>query len=131
VDAPGLKPGVAGRERYVHPLAGKARIQSCRLQHRLAGGECVAHLILEGVDRRTRFLARLRCHAAKRGEQGGDAALLAKRGDTHRLQSLLGLGGGNLGQQAGQQGGMVRHREPFYKRTCFWLVTREQTPSSV
>ena len=97
MDAAGFRGRLAQRQRDVDGLGGKPGIERRRLENVAAGGERLGDLVLGEVDRRTLRLALVRRHLAERGEQRGDRALFAERGNAHGFEGGFIAGGGDIG----------------------------------
>ena len=86
---PDLGRRLAHRQRDVDGLGVEARIERRALKRILARGDRRGDALLQAVDRRALLLALVRRHRAERLEQRRDRAVLAERGDAHRLERGL------------------------------------------
>ncbi len=86
-----MVPCAAGRglRRDVQPLGAQALLQRRVGQRRLAGGDGGVDLVLQRVEGGAGGLALLGRHAAELAHHQRDLALLAERGDAHRLDRRL------------------------------------------
>ena len=105
-------PGAADRQRHVERLALELRLERRLLQHRPARRERLGHRVLERVDRRALRLALVGRELAEGGQERGDRALLAERGDPHRLQRRFVASGFDRGERFVLQDGEVGHGGP-------------------
>ena len=101
MDAAGLDPRRAHRQRDVERFRLQPRFERGGLQHRAAGGERLRHLVLQRVDLGPGRAPLVRRHLAERRQQRGDGAFLAERGDAHGFERRLVRRGGDGGEGFG------------------------------
>ena len=99
MDAAALGRRLPDRQRHVDLFGGEPRGDRGILEFGLARAERLGDAVLQAVDGRALGLPLLRRHRAQRLQQLGDRALLAERGNAHRLDRLLVGGRGDLGHQ--------------------------------